>query len=274
MAEDETRELKIRSLTHPPPTAAAGSLFELAGFGRVTHMTFASFLSLSSSWSTDSTLIPASRLGGSSTCTTLWCLAISTPSCSGVNLSIFFFFAFMMLGNVAYRGSFSRRSVVITAGSFMPSVSSPPSTSRVTCKEEPSASSSLDANVPCGQPSSAESICPVWFASSSIACLPSKTMEGSSFATTALKSFAMCSGTVSASVTIWIARSAPIARAVRSCSCAAVGPTVMATTSVATFFSFRRTASSIAISSNGFILILTFATSTALLSGLTRILTA
>ena len=57
-------------------------------------------------------------------------------------------------------------------------------------------------------------------------------------------------------------------------SCAAVGPTVTATSSVATFFSFSRTASSTAISSNGFIDIFTFAVSTADLSGFTRILTA
>ena len=44
--------------------------------------------------------------------------------------------------------------------------------------------------------------------------------------------------------------------------------------SVATFFSFSRTASSTAISSNGFMLCLTFAVSTPLLSGLTRIFTA
>eukprot|EP00966_Prymnesium_polylepis_P093169 2157128-Prymnesium_polylepis.1 len=41
-------------------------------------------------------------------------------------------------------------------------------------------------------------------------------------------------------------RSAPIASAVRSCSCEAVGPTVTAMISVATFFSLSRTASSTA----------------------------
>ena len=44
-------------------------------------------------------------------------------------------------------------------------------------------------------------------------------------------------------------------------------------TSVATPFSFRRTASSTAISSNGFMLILTLAMSTPLPSDLTRTLT-
>ena len=40
---------------------------------------------------------------------------------------ICFFFAFMMFGNVAYRGWFNRRSVVTTAGKRRDSVSSPPS---------------------------------------------------------------------------------------------------------------------------------------------------
>ena len=79
-----------------------------------------------------------------------------------------------------------------------------------------------------------------------MACLPRTTRPGSSFSTRALNSLATCRGTVSASVTTWIARSAPIASAVRSCSCAAVGPTVTATISDTTFFSFRRTASSTA----------------------------
>merc|ERR1719162_1535565 len=125
-----------------------------------------------------------------------------------------------------------------------------------------------------GEGLEAASIWPVWLQSSSIACLPRMTRPGSSFSTRALKSLATCRGTVSASVTTWIARSAPIASAVRSCSCDAVGPTVTATISDTTFFSFRRTASSTAISSKGFMLILTLAVSTPILSGLTRILTA
>ncbi len=68
-------------------------------------------------------------------------------------------------------------------------------------------------------------------------------------------------------------RSAPIAIAVRSVSWHCVTPHDTATTSVATPFSFSRTASSTAISSNGFIDILTFAMSTPVWSDLTRTLT-
>mmetsp|Transcript_18327 Transcript_18327/g.54168 ORF Transcript_18327/g.54168 Transcript_18327/m.54168 type:complete len:218 (+) Transcript_18327:386-1039(+) len=217
--------------------------------------------------------MPACRTGGSSTLTVVRCFLISTPRSAGVILSIFFFLAFMMLGSVAYRGSFSRKSAVTTAGRGMLSVSRPESTSRVTVALPPSTFSS-DANAPCGQPINAASIWPVWFASSSIACLPSTTSSGPSLSQTPLKSFATCSGTVSSSVTTCTARSAPIASAVRSCSCEAVGPTETAITSVAIFASLSRTASSTAISSNGFMLIFTFAVSTPDLSGFTRILTA
>mmetsp|Transcript_54556 Transcript_54556/g.130713 ORF Transcript_54556/g.130713 Transcript_54556/m.130713 type:complete len:239 (-) Transcript_54556:87-803(-) len=238
-------------------------------------MHLASFLSLSTSSSTLLTMMPALRLGGSSTLTVVRCSVRVTPRSSGFTLSIFFFLAFMMLGSVAYRGSLRRRSAVTTQGSFMARVSRPPSTSRMTSTSPlPSLKVSCDAKAPCGHPMRAASIWPVWLQSSSIACLPRMTRPGSSFSTRALKSLATCRGTVSASVTTWIARSAPIASAVRSCSCDAVGPTVTATISVTTFFSFRRTASSTAISSKGFMLILTLAVSTPILSGLTRIFTA
>jgi len=52
----------------------------------------------------------------------------------------------MIFGNVAYRGSFRRRSVVITAGSLTRTVSKPPSISRVTVKPS-SVFSNMDANV-------------------------------------------------------------------------------------------------------------------------------
>mmetsp|Transcript_44370 Transcript_44370/g.116580 ORF Transcript_44370/g.116580 Transcript_44370/m.116580 type:complete len:223 (+) Transcript_44370:463-1131(+) len=220
-----------------------------------------------------STMMPALRFGGSDTETILRCGAISTPRSAGDVLSIFFFFAFMMFGSVAYRGSFSRRSAVTTAGIFILIVSMPVSISRVTVSS-PSAGVISEANTPCGQPSNAASICPVWLQSSSIACLPRMTSEGSSFSTIAFMSLATCSGSVSSSVTMCTARSAPMASAVRSCSCAAVGPTVTATISSATFFSFSRTASSTAISSKGFMDILTLLVSTPEPSGLTRILTA
>jgi hypothetical protein len=70
-----------------------------------------------------------------------------------------------------------------------------------------------------------------------------------------------------------MARSAPIARAVRKVSWALVSPADTATISVATPASLRRIACSQAISSKGFIDILTFVTSTPDLSALTRILT-
>jgi len=84
---------------------------------------------------------------------------------------------------------------------------------------------------------------------------------------------ATASGCSSASVSTRIARSAPIASAVRSVSWHWLTPQETAITSVAAPFSFRRTASSIAISSNGFMLILTLAMSTPVPSALTRTLT-
>jgi hypothetical protein len=70
-----------------------------------------------------------------------------------------------------------------------------------------------------------------------------------------------------------MARSAPMAMAVRRVSWHCVTPQDTAMTSVATPFSFRRTASSTAISSKGFMLILTLAMSTPLPSDLTRTFT-
>jgi len=62
------------------------------------------------------------------------CTKLSAASCSGAesltsdeNCAIFFFFAFMMFGRVAYRGWLSRKSVVTTAGSRRDTVSRPPS---------------------------------------------------------------------------------------------------------------------------------------------------
>src|SRR5436190_1443162 len=160
----------------------------------------------------------------------------------------------------------------MTAGSLIEIVSRPPSTSRVT-SALPSAIFTFDANVACGQPSSAASICPVWFESSSIACLPRMTRSGLSFFATAVSSLATASGCNSASVSIRIARSAPIASAVRSVSWHAMSPHETATISVTSPASLSRTASSTAISSNGFIDILMFAVSTPVWSALTRTLT-
>jgi hypothetical protein len=127
--------------------------------------------------------------------------------------------------------------------------------------------------VPWPQPSSAASIWPVWLQSSSIACLPRITSCGCSWSITAFRHLATASGSSSASLCTWTPRSAPIASAVRIVSCAWVTPSDTATISVATPFSFRRTASSTAISSNGFIENLTLAVSTPRPSDFTRILT-
>ena len=64
-----------------------------------------------------------------------------------------------------------------------------------------------------------------------------------------------------------------MAMAVRKVSWQAVTPHDTAITSVATPFSFKRTASSTAISSKGFMLIFTLAMSTPVLSDFTRTLT-
>ncbi len=158
------------------------------------------------------------------------------------------------------------------AGRVSATVSSPPSTSRVTVAP-PSDSSSLLANVPCDQPSSPASICPVAFMSSSIACLPITTSPGCSRSTSTRSILATASGSGLASVCTRMARSAPIASAVRSVSWHCAAPIETATISLAAPFSFRRTASSTAISSNGFIDILTPAVSTPEPSALTRTLT-
>src|SRR3954464_12251361 len=154
----------------------------------------------------------------------------------------------------------------------MEMVSRPPSTSRVTLA--PGGTSSIfEAKVACGQPRSAANICPVWFESSSIACLPRITSCGVSFCTIALSSFATASGCSSSALSTRMARSAPMASAVRSVSWQACAPHDTTTISVAPPASLSRIAASTAISSKGFIDILTFAVSTPLPSALTRTLT-
>ena len=93
---------------------------------------------------------------------------------------------------------------------------------------------------------------------------------GCSSSAIAFSSLATPSGSTFSSLTTRIARSAPIASAVRSVSCAFCSPIDTATISVTTPFSFRRMASSTAISSNGFMLILTLARSTPVPSAFTR----
>src|SRR5437660_8362378 len=106
-----------------------------------------------------------------------------------------------------------------------------------------------------------------------MACLPRMTSWGFSLTAIAWSSLATASGCSSTSVSTRIARSAPIASAVRNVSWQAVTPHDTATISVTMPFSFSRTASSTAISSNGFIDILTLVVSTPEPSGLTRTLT-
>ena len=162
------------------------------------------------------------------------------------------------------------------AGSFTFRTCSPPSTSRTTVAASPSIST-FEAKVACGQPSSAASICPVAFMSLSIACLPAITSPGASASITAFRSFATAKGSMSwftsSEATTRIARSAPMASAVLSVSCACLTPIETATTSSARPFSFSRIASSTAISSKGFMLILTLARSTPDPSPFTRTLT-
>ena len=99
------------------------------------------------------------------------------------------------------------------------------------------------------------------------------TRSAFSFSTTRFSTLATPSGSTSASVFTRMARSAPMASAVRSVSCDLTEPIDTATTSVASPRSLMRTASSTAISSNGFIDILTLARSTPVPSDLTRTLT-
>src|SRR5579864_9298203 len=160
------------------------------------------------------------------------------------------------------------------AGRFSRTVCSPPSTSRVTSTLSPSMTT-LDAKVPCGQFSSAASIWPVWLQSSSIACLPRMIRPGCSASAMALRIFATAKGsTALPSVFTRMPRSAPMASAVRMVSAACCGPIEAQTISVALPASLSRIASSTAISSNGFIDILTLPSSTPEPSALTRIFTS
>src|SRR5437667_5133598 len=99
------------------------------------------------------------------------------------------------------------------------------------------------------------------------------TSWGLSFTAMAFRRLATASGCNSTSVWTRMPRSAPMASAVRSVSWHAATPQDTATTSVAMPASFRRTASSTAISSKGFIDIMTLARSTPVPSDLTRTLT-
>ncbi len=136
-----------------------------------------------------------------------------------------------------------------------------------------SSTATFEAKVPCGQPSNAASICPVWLQSSSIACLPRITRSGCTASTTPLRIFATERGSTVPSTFTKMPWSAPMASAVRIVSCACCGPIETIITSLALPASFRRNASSTAISSNGFIAIFTFESSTPEPSGFTRTFT-
>ncbi len=160
--------------------------------------------------------------------------------------------------------------MVTTAGKVAAVVSNPLSTSRV-ATARPSAMASLDTKVACAQPKNAASICPTWLQSSSIACLPMITNLASSRLVAAAKIFATAKGCNSVSQATRIPRSAPIAIAVRMVSWQRASPREIATTSSAVPLSRKRRASSTAISSNGFIDILTLDVS--IPSPVTRIVT-
>src|SRR5439155_1025555 len=141
-------------------------------------------------------------------------------------------------------------------------------TSRVTLADSWSpASSSLEAKVACGHCSSSASICPTQFESSSIACLPRRTRSGFSLSTSFWRTRATASGSSVCSESTRMARSAPMASPVRSCSCALFVPIETSTTSLPATFSFTRSASSIAISSKGLITHLTLSPTMLLPSG-------
>mmetsp|Transcript_44061 Transcript_44061/g.89962 ORF Transcript_44061/g.89962 Transcript_44061/m.89962 type:complete len:224 (-) Transcript_44061:77-748(-) len=223
--------------------------------------------------------MPAALTGGSSTDTTVLCGVKSTPVLSAVKLSRGFFLAFMMLGSVAYRGSFSRRSAVSTAGRDNFSSSLPASVSLLTTALCLSSATLKElAKLHWGQLKRPASIWPVWQLSASMDCLPKITKSPASLSVINFRALATASGCTSWSVrkavSIWMALSAPIAKAVRRVSWQALGPTDTATISVAIFFSFKRIASSMAISQKGFMDIFTLVKSTPVLSGRTRTFTA
>lgn len=106
-------------------------------------------------------------------------------------------------------------------------------------------------------------------------CFPTITKSTFSCSAILAKIFETCIGCkVSyslAGTSTWIPLSIPMANAVLNTSCACCGPHDTAISSLANFFSFKRTASSTAISSNGFIECFTPSVTTPVLSGFTRI---
>ena len=148
-------------------------------------------------------------------------------------------------------------------------VSRPASTSRTMVATVP-LMVSFEQKVACGRPQRAASMGPVWAASSSMACLPTITRSGCSVLMIASSACAAVSGSIAWSVLTKMARSAPMASAVRNCCWASSGPMLTAMISVASPRSLMRSASSRAISSKGLTLILTPSRATPEPSGLTR----
>ena len=161
-----------------------GALFN--GHSPHYQSTLASCLNLAINSSTESTRAPAARLGGLAMESTVVRGRTATLSWSQVRISIGLQRAFIKPGSDTYRGSLTRRSVVIIAGSPIATTSRPLSVSRVQrARVSLSRNSIFETNVACGQRNKAASICPTWFESSSMACSPMMTMCGISFSTTA-----------------------------------------------------------------------------------------
>ena len=106
-----------------------------------------------------------------------------------------------------------------------------------------------------------------------MACLPNKQSCACSVSAIFFRIFATAKVSNFSSVSTWMARSAPIANAVRNTSSHFFSPSDTTTTSLILPASFKRTASSTAISSNGFIDILTLPISTSEPSAFTRTFT-
>ncbi|KAH3670775.1 hypothetical protein OGAPHI_001291 [Ogataea philodendri] len=131
-----------------------------------------SSLSLAINSSTEPTFKPPCLAGGSSSFKISSLFSIETPKSSTLSFSKGFFLAFIIFGSVTNLGSFNLKSVVIIIGKDALTTSTPPSISRSTSTVESLLILTFDAFVACGQLSRPASIWPVWFESSSIACLP------------------------------------------------------------------------------------------------------
>ena len=124
----------------------------------------------------------------------------------------------MMLGKLAYLGSFNLKSVLITAGKLTSMFSMPPSTSLLTFTIL-STISILLANVACGQFNRAATIWLVAFISSSMACFPKIIKSTFSFLATDEIIFAILSGSKVSFTSTKMPESAPMASAFLIVSC-------------------------------------------------------